>query len=177
MSRTQLYCFAFAFFLFAQNTNAEDLKVEPDKENVVASRIIGDWQASGDLNERLGKEGGEGGELPTPMTVTFTDDPTIVKNIPEKYVGAFAKNNARIYLAGMMDFGGESSPFVLTTVRGNPHIVFWRKVDDDPFGNGESFNVMLAVASEKKNDLMFIGGDFNNQAFSAFERIDAPRNE
>jgi hypothetical protein len=37
-------------------------------------------------------------------------------------------------------------------------------------GDAESFNVMLAVAKESANDLLFIGGDFNNQPFSAYER-------
>jgi hypothetical protein len=35
----------------------------------------------------------------------------------------------------------------------------------------ESFNVMIARAKEPANDLLFIGGDFNNQPFSAFKRV------
>ena len=37
-------------------------------------------------------------------------------------------------------------------------------------GDGESFNVMLAVAKDKAKDLSFVGGDFNNQPFAAFAR-------
>jgi len=44
-------------------------------------------------------------------------------------------------------------------------------------GDAESFNVMLAPARDRRNDLLFIGGDFNNQPFAAFERVErnAPR--
>lgn len=77
----------------------------------------------------------------------------------------------QIYLAGFVNLDGKDCPFVLTHTRGNPHVVFWLEREGDPFGNGESFNVMLAVAQKKQNDLLFVGGDFNNQAFSAFERI------
>jgi len=45
------------------------------------------------------------------------------------------------------------------------------KVGDNVFGNGESFNVMMVVAEETKNDLLFIGGDFNNQPFRAYRRV------
>lgn len=48
--------------------------------------------------------------------------------------------------------------------------MYYSGLNGDPFGNGESFNVMLAVAKDKQDDLLFVGGDFNNQPFSAFER-------
>ena len=76
----------------------------------------------------------------------------------------------KVYLAGHLELNGKKCPFVVTHVRGNPHVMFWLERDGDPFGNGESFNVMLAVAENKQDDLLFVGGDFNNQPFSAFER-------
>ena len=38
-------------------------------------------------------------------------------------------------------------------------------------GDAESFNVMFAVARQRQNDLLFIGGDFNNQPFAAYARM------
>ena len=78
----------------------------------------------------------------------------------------------KIYLAGNVIFGGKTLPFIVTNVHGNSHVFFWLARDGDQFGNGESFNVMLAVAEDKQNDLLFVGGDFNNQPFSAFERAE-----
>ena len=72
-----------------------------------------------------------------------------------------------------MTLQGKENPFIVTTHHGNPHILFWLEQDGNPFGNGESFNVMLTVAKDKKNDLLFIGGDFNNQPFLAFQRSDS----
>ncbi len=31
-----------------------------------------------------------------------------------------------------------------------------------PFDNGESFNVMLAIGKQRQNNLLSVGGDFNN---------------
>jgi hypothetical protein len=45
-----------------------------------------------------------------------------------------------------------------------------REKNGNPMGDGESFNLVIAPAKEKGQDLLFIGGDFNNQAFAAFER-------
>ena len=38
-------------------------------------------------------------------------------------------------------------------------------------GDAESFNLILAPAKDKANDLLFIGGDFNNEPFVAYQRI------
>ena len=60
-----------------------------------------------------------------------------------------------------------NSPFVLTSISGNPHLVYW----DDGTTDMESFNLMLAKATDPNNDLLFVGGDFNNQPFSAWKRF------
>ena len=150
-----------------------EIKVEPDKENVVASRLEGRWQIDTALTKRLtGKErtapaeGGEGGPV-----ISVKSDPAVAAKIPAKYEKFLA--NKRVYMAGMVSLGGKKDrehPFILIEHRGNPHVVFFRERDGDPLGDTESFNVMLAVAKEKENDLLFIGGDFNNQPFSGCAR-------
>ncbi len=145
---------------------AQELKVEDDKENVVASRIEGDWQASASLNQRLtGREKGR------PAKLSFQSDPSVASKVPAKYADYLTQQNLKVYLAGHVQLGEKECPFVLTTIHGNPHVIFWLERDGDPFGNGESFNVMLVVAEDQQNDLLFVGGDFNNQPFSAFERV------
>jgi hypothetical protein len=142
------------------------LKVESDKDNVVGSRLEGKWARDPVLTERLT------GEMPNRgnrMSFEFKSDTTVAEKIPEKFNKFLA--DKKIYLAGMMTTAdGKQYPFLLIELKGNPHVVYFRERDGDPMGDAESFNVMLAVAHEKKNDLLFIGGDFNNQPFTAYSR-------
>lgn len=151
--------------IISQPTIAHELKVEFEKENVVASRLEGNWQTNESLNKHL-----TGNPKSRPTQLSFKSDPTVATKVPEKYAQFFAEHKLKIYLAGYVNLDGKDCPFVLTNIRGNPHVMFWLERDGDPFGNGESFNVMLAVAKDTQNDLLFVGGDFNNQPFSAFER-------
>ena len=62
-------------------------------------------------------------------------------------------------------------PFFLSTLSGNPHLVYYF-VSAQGFLNGESFNLMMARAEEDPmEDMLFVGGDFNNQGFTAWKRI------
>jgi len=152
--------------LIALVATADELKVEPDKENVVASRLEGNWQLHESLSQRL-----TGKPQTRTSKLSFKSDPSVAGKIPDKFAKFFTKQNMKIYLAGHVELDGKNCPFVVTHIRGNPHVMFWLERDGDPFGNGESFNVMLAVADDTQNDLLFVGGDFNNQPFSAFERM------
>jgi hypothetical protein len=60
-----------------------------------------------------------------------------------------------------------SYPFILSSLSGNPHLIFW----EDDMTDTESFNLMVARADDQDNDLLFICGDFNNQAFTAWSRV------
>jgi hypothetical protein len=156
-----------------QTALADGAKVEPDKENVVASRLEGTWRPHAALTERLtGRKVIAGGESPFGQLV-FKSDPSLAEQLPEKFVKALAERKARIYMAGTMRFKEKKLPFYLINISGNPHVLFFLERDGDRFGNGESFNVALAPAKETKNDLLFIGGDFNNEPFKAFERVPA----
>jgi len=144
------------------------LAVKADKENVVASRLAGEWQPHVELTKRL-----TGRAKVPPGGLSFRSDPAIAGKIPAKYDKFLGKKH--IYMAGMLKRRGKEHPFVLIEHRGNPHVVYFRERGGDPLGDAESFNVMLAVSKEKGNDLLFIGGDFNNQPFSAFERSRASK--
>jgi hypothetical protein len=145
------------------------LKVEPNQENVVASRLAGTWEADPALTLRLRGHELRGAEK---VRVTFEADPAVAGSVPGRYA-AFFKDRP-IYLAGRMKriaaAGPGVNPFVLTVLHGNPHLVYFRERDGDPLGDAESFNVMLARAARPEQDLLFIGGDFNNQPFTAYRR-------
>lgn len=160
--------FAVLGLLVATAAHAGALEVKPDKENVVASRLCGKWLIEPKLSQRLtarvvDRESPSG-------NIEFTSDPAVAGKLPEKYL-EFLKDK-RIYMAGTMKLERKDHPFILIEHSGNPHVVWFRERDGDPMGDEESFNVMLAVAKNRTDDLLFTGGDFNNQPFSAFERAE-----
>ena len=147
------------------------LKVAPDPENVVASRLAGTWQTDADLWTRLA-----GGKVHIPLwNYRFEADESVAAGLPDKYADFF--KDKPIYLAGRVSGGHLSAacPFVLTVLHGNPHVVYFRERDGDPLSDAESFNVMLARGDKPENDILFIGGDFNNQPFTAYRRVAEPR--
>ena len=163
---------AFILLLHFPSTLMAQLKVESDKENVVSSRLEGRWQANKAISNRLSTRLADHDQG---KTMEFHSDDKIVAKIPGKY-GKFLKRKT-IYMAGIMKSGRNEYPFILTELKGNPHIVIFRERDGDPLGDAESFNVMLAVAENASNDLLFIGGDFNNQPFYALERAATPEGD
>lgn len=138
------------------------LKVTGDEDNVVSSRLEGRWTCDKALSKRFGASD-------SAATLSFRSDEDIIRKIPNKYV-AFLEGRT-IYMAGTFTRNKSSHPFILIEVKGNPHIVYFRERDGDPLGDAESFNVMLPVAADRSNDLLFVGGDFNNQPFVAFQRV------
>ena len=162
-----------AALVFAAAAVWAGFRVDADKENVVASRLEGKWKLNVPLTQRLtGRKISE--NEAKGRRFEFASEPSIAALIPDKY-NKFLKGK-QVFMAGKMKrrFGAsekpEERPFLLIQHRGNPHVVYFRPKGDDPMGDGESFNVMLAVAKDRINDLLFVGGDFNNQPFSAFER-------
>lgn len=144
------------------------LKVTKDKENVVAGRLAGKWKMHLSLTQRLtGSANPAGSESPV-GSMSFAIDDSIAGKIPAMYAEFFMDKT--IYMAGTMNYRGKDYPFILIEHKGNPHIAYFRERNGVPMGDAESFNVMLTVAKDTKNDLLFIGGDFNNQPFTAFER-------
>ena len=163
---------AFMFLLLFPSTLMAELKFKPNKENVVSSRIEGRWQVNKAMSNRLsarlaGRNQGK--------TIEFHADEKVVAKIPGKYEKFLADKT--IYMAGTMKSGKIEYPFILIEHKGNPHIVIFRERDGKPLGDAESFNVMLAVAEKTSNDLLFVGGDFNNQPFYALERAEMPEGD
>jgi len=140
------------------------LQVQKEKENVVASKLEGTWQSNVQLWKRFA-----GNEKPENTVYIFKSDLAIAAKIPLMYLSFF--EGKPIYMAGTMRRNADEHLFVLTSLNGNPHLVYFRPRGGDPLGDAESFNLFVSVARETQNDLLFIGGDFNNQPFYPFERV------
>jgi hypothetical protein len=141
-----------------------EFKVEPDKQNVVASRLEGEWRVDEELNGRLK------GSTRGMTSIVVKSDASVAVSIPatyEEFLGG-----KRLYMAGRLTLDGKESPFVLIENSGNPHLVMFRARGDDPMGDAESCNVMLAPAKDRAQDVLLVGADFNNEPFRAYERVE-----
>lgn len=148
----------FLFLALTINTYSQNdsiLKHTFNKENVVASAIDGTWKPE-----------------KADVKITFRKDIEVLNLIPKKFY-KFLKNKT-IYHAGFIVFQSKNKkyPFVLIEHNGNPHLVFFRKRKNEPYGDAESFNLFIAKGKDKSKDQLFIGGDFNNQAFNKFIRVE-----
>ncbi|MEM6502460.1 MAG: hypothetical protein AAF685_11545 [Cyanobacteria bacterium P01_C01_bin.89] len=145
--------------------SAYALEVTTEPENIVSSRLEGRWEISLFVSSFLGRN------LPTRTRpiIKFTSDNSIVDQLPQSYRDEILVDRT-IYMAGKMAVEGDIYPFVLIELQGNPHMIFFEEQNGDPFGRAESLNVMLVPGEEEEQDLLFIGGDFNNQQFIGFVR-------
>ncbi|HKE01854.1 MAG TPA: hypothetical protein VKE69_12645 [Planctomycetota bacterium] len=144
------------------------LKVEFNKENVVASRLEGRWVPHAELGARLGSH-----TKPNESIVFRSEkEPAFFSKLPAAAAKSLAKSGP-IYLAGTLQWvgwDGLEHPFVLVSHIGNPHVVLFRARGGDPLGDAESCNLSLIPALDPKNDLLFVGGDFNNEPFRSYQR-------
>jgi hypothetical protein len=106
-----------------------------------------------------------------PEEFSFAKDEKAVPRAALEKLAASLKGKLHVYAMGWMTAREKKHPFFLTALNGNPHVVYFRERGGDPLGDAESFNVMLAVAEDRKDDLLFFGGDFNNQPFTALGRV------
>lgn len=141
------------------------LKVEAEPQNVVASRLVGSWRADDALCQRLGTKA-------PAATLAFRSDESWLGNIPARMQNRL--KDRRIYWAGTMTLRGTDYPSLLIEIHGNPHVVYFRERDGNPMGDTESFNLALAPGAKSEQDLLLVGGDFNNQPFAAYARDPAP---
>lgn len=141
------------------------IHVEPDEENVIQDRLAGVWVVDSELRARMGVSVDK-------VELEFVVDPSFLADLPEKYDEFLGVKP--VYEAGRMvrrrNGRPQSFPYLLTTLHGNPHLVWFRERDGDPFGDAESCNLSLVPGKDRVQDLLFMGGDFDGVAFRAFHR-------
>merc|ERR1711890_37117 len=154
---------------------ASQCVLTPSTENVVSTQLVGNWTLDKDLTTRIWPSVMD--RIPTDQELIqiFVDNPEVLDLLPNDDCLWF--KDLPIYMAGLYSYnfpnGGrtvedwETSPFILTVLDGNPHLVYWWKEMTDT----ESFNVMMARAEDESEDMLLMGGDFNNQPFTAWRRM------
>ncbi|MHC4983144.1 MAG: hypothetical protein ACYTF6_08260 [Planctomycetota bacterium] len=156
------------------SVSAAKLKItEPEgrNRNILSLRLEGKWVLDEDLSRRFDGDPNAGREGGAFSAIGFKSDPEVLDKLPEKkYL-----EELPIYMAGWMrrelDDKKMDNPFIVTVYMGNPVLVYFRDVPDEPFGDTESFHVMLTPSDRKENDLLFIGGDHVSEPFRAFSRV------
>jgi len=133
-------------------------------KNLVAGHLIGTWDVKDDVTAMLSGPGG--GQLGKSMT--FKEDASIEKKVTGE-AAEFIKKQG-VFMSGVMTKSDGDFPFVLTQVAGSPYVFWFRERKGNPMGDSESFFVSVAVGGSRDKDLLFIGGDVDNQAFTAYSR-------
>merc|ERR1711955_195029 len=143
----------FLLSLTTASVTSRECVLTPSKENVVSTQLIGNWTLDKDLTTRIWPSVMD--RIPTDQDLIqiFEDVPEVLDLLSEEDCLWF--KDLPIYLAGLYSYnfpnGGriieewETSPFILTILEGNPHLVYWWKEMTDT----ESFNVMMARAEKE----------------------------
>jgi hypothetical protein len=149
----------------------------PNVENVVASELFGEWIADNELSKRLGGSSDHAGQGPIVFRKNDQAEQRMI-NYLAKIVAKIREDKSKpetldflkafqdVYLAGEVEFQNKKQDFALLSIFGTPRLLIYDRKDDL-----ESENVMLARDETGDNDLLFLGGDFNNQSFGAFKRV------
>lgn len=140
--------FLLFFSISFKSQEKKVLECIENDENVVASAIEGTW-----ISEQ------------EPMI--FKKDTTVLSILSQNDTSYNFLKSHQIYHAGYIDNLKQHCIYVLIVYNGNPHIVVFRKDDSTPLG---SFNLFIAKGEQKQSDRLFVGGDFNNQAFYEYKR-------
>jgi hypothetical protein len=152
-------------------SKVEGIKVRPDKDNVVAGKLEGDWVREPDLSKRLAN--GSKGRRGVHEAISFKNDSSAAARVSEKYHKFFA--DKRVYMAGTVTLttGRErqEAVFLLVEFKGNAHVFWFSERDGVPTKYPRDFKVMLAAAVQGENDLLFAGGEFNQHHFAAYQRV------
>jgi hypothetical protein len=155
---------------------AQEVRIVKQKENVVASELLGKWIFDESISNRLGGKSGHFGTGPLAFRQSAESAKRIVDRLqhlidnhpePEQREDVdFYASLKTVYLAGELEVRDRKWDFALIAVFGCPRLVFYDSEDDD----FESTNLMLARDHKGNGDLLFIGGDWNNQSFGGFQR-------
>lgn len=132
--------------------------------NVTASRLIGKWKINLVLTNRLARE-----KSTDSRVIEFVQDSTVMKLLSPRVQQNLSA--VTIFKSGFITSEGKTNPFILTERDGNTHLLWFRDRDGVKYDDTESFILFIAVGHDKKNDLLCIGGDFNNQPFSLWDRV------
>merc|ERR1711892_19546 len=140
------------------------------KDNMVATRLEGNWTFNGPFSARLSPDGMTSNAPVGEMIVSFTNNSSVLEDIPEDNCSFLKTNQLEIYLAGTLEFlhfevGMMSHTYILTSMDGVPALIYWQG------GNAITNLLQVAPAILPQNDLIFLGEKSADKPFSVLERV------
>ena len=146
------------------------LSISPNKDNMIASRLEGNWTFNGELSARLAPDG-KTSEVPGgEMILTYSNDPSVLEKIPEDNCLFLENSGLSVFLAGTLqffhiEFGVMSHTYVLTSMEGVPVIIYWQG------DNAVTNFIQMGPAGLPQNDLLFIGEGDSDMPFGVLDRL------
>lgn len=141
---------------------AGEVRIIPDSENIIASRIAGKWRISPEINRRVS------GRPEDSLETVFSIDPSAALDVPEVLLPLFAEK--RVYAAGTLDLGSVDLLFFLMEEHGNPRILCFRRGNSDP-SKARLIYLSLIPARDFRKDLLFLGFTSPQDPYVALERV------
>ncbi len=153
---------------------ANQVPLCPNRENVASSRMEGTWITDRAIDDRL--DGGLGEPGSALIELTFVEDPGALSNFNSLGASGNCAFEAGWMRLEVTKYGKRrvlSSPYAVSSQNGNP--TFFFDEDGDSDGTAEVTDLhsgifMLVRADRREQDLLFVGGDRNNQRLFALKR-------
>ena len=170
-----LLVFACRVRIEESSSKAEESVFCKTKENITASGLIGSWE----IDEKSAENNGS--FVKKDFTAKYTEDDSVV----DLFLAPLKEMKKCVYLAGKLEYNlldpednfkavSVSSPFVLIDLNGNPTILYDERGQDKNAKVIDDLHLsyqMLAKGKTPQQDILFIGGDNNNQAMVPFKRL------
>ena len=142
---------------------AEELTVQYEQDNVVSSRLAGDWVVDQTMLERFvfDMEDIEPSmKDEAAFMLSFRSQPDALAQISDELAAEISQTQSPIYMAGTIKLRQEEDNwegvFVLSETFGNPHILI-EVTDAEGDRTDDNLNIMLVPSFEQSGDILFIG--------------------
>lgn len=151
--------------LVAATSAAPVLQVllKPDALNVVASRIAGTWSLEPNLTKRLDPDHPTG----SMATIAFYDNPAVLNDL---LAASDRFSRSQVFASGNVSIDGTVHLYVLINENGNMKVVWFSPTTTSPIGRNESKTLQVAVARDRAQDILILGGDTKGESSAAFVR-------
>ena len=141
-------------------------------DNFIAARIPGEWTFHQPTTDFLkANEDNETEMSQDDVTLSFTDDPSILAEVTEDKCVFIAKTGRRVFAAGTFgihskDHGNHLFPYVLIDHDGTSVIVYWPSTGPTAI----PMLVQMAPGVDTKHDLLILGEDQPGKPFGLLHR-------
>lgn len=141
-------------------------KIIDNPDNIISTRIAGDWVFDEQISDALGTES-------EPHELDFRLDSQAIHKIPARFEHFL--ESQKIYAAGYAEIPHSHrkiahSIFLLIERHGTPALLLFYDRDDAKYADATSAYLHLISGIHPEKDMLFLGGDIAGDAFLGFRR-------